>query len=96
MVKFVLFAILKKVLINFKTSIENVNLVLLKGSLKRYYENTDKISNQQKLYYEKNKDVLLAKCKINQQNRKSHTQQIKDLNIKVEEVTPVIEILHTK
>ena len=29
--------------------------------LKRYYENKDKISNQQKLYYEKNRKILLQK-----------------------------------
>ena len=38
-------------------------------STRRYYENKDKISIQHKIYYEKNRDVLLAKSKINQQNR---------------------------
>ena len=32
-----------------------------KISLKRYYENKDKISNQKKLYYEKNREKLLQK-----------------------------------
>ena len=68
----------------------------IKRSLKRYFENTDKISNQQKNYFEKNRDVLLAKSKVNQQNRKSHTQQIKDLNNKVEELTRAIERLNFK
>ena len=40
-----------------------------KRSMKRYYENKDNLSNQRKIYYEKNRDVLLAKSKINQQNR---------------------------
>ena len=35
-----------------------------KRSMKRYNENKEKISNQQKLYYEKNKDILLARSKI--------------------------------
>ena len=39
-----------------------------KRSLKLYYENKDKLSNQRNLYYEK-KDVLIAKSKLNQQNR---------------------------
>ena len=39
------------------------------GITRRYYDNKDKISNQHKIYYEKNRDVLLAKSKINQQNR---------------------------
>ena len=38
--------------------------------MKRCYENKDKLSNQRNLYYEKNRDVLLAKFKLNQQNRK--------------------------
>ena len=41
----------------------------IKRSMKRYYENKDKLSNQRKLYYEKIRDVLLAKSKLNQQNR---------------------------
>ena len=62
----------------------------IKRSMKRYRENKDKISNYQKLYYEKNKDILLAKSKIYQQNRKPYTQQIKDLNNKIEELTQAL------
>ena len=47
----------------------------IQRSMKRYYENKDKLSNQRKKYYERNRDVLLARSKIYQQNRKSHTQQ---------------------
>ena len=35
----------------------------IKRSMKRYYEKKEKLSNQRKLYYEKNRDVLLAKSK---------------------------------
>ena len=35
--------------------------------LKRYYENKDKISNQQKLYYEKNRERIL----LQKQNNRS-------------------------
>ena len=35
--------------------------------LKRYYENKDKISNQQKLYYEKNREKIL----LQKQNNRS-------------------------
>ena len=31
--------------------------------LKRYYENKDKISNQQKIYYEKNREKILLQKK---------------------------------
>ena len=57
---------------------------------------TNKISNQHKLYYEKNRDVLLARSKIYQQNRKSHTQQIKELNNKIKELTQAMETLIQK
>ena len=68
----------------------------IKRSMKRYNENKDKLSNQRKLYYERNRDVLLVKSKIYQQNRKSHTQQIKDLNNKIEELTQAMETLISK
>ena len=68
----------------------------IKRSTRRYFENKDKISNQYKLYYEKNRDVLLARSKIYQQNRKSHTQQIKDLNNKIEEFTQAMGTLISK
>ena len=55
--------------------------------MKRYYENKDKLSNRRKLYYEKNRDMLLAKSKLNQQNRnyerKIYKQQVEELNKKL-------------
>ena len=56
----------------------------IQRSIKRYYENRDKLSNQRKLYYEKNRDVLFAKCKLNQQNRNYernlYKKQVEELN----------------
>ena len=63
----------------------------IKRSMRRYNENKEKLSNQRKLYYERNRDVLLVKSKIYQQNRKSYTQQIKDLNNRIEELTQALE-----
>ena len=40
--------------------------------------------------------MLLAKSKINQQNRKSHAQQIKDPNNKAEELSRALEMLILK
>ena len=40
--------------------------------------------------------MLLAKSKVNQQNRKSHTQQTKILNNKVEDLTQATETLILK
>ena len=68
----------------------------IQRSMKRYYENKDKLSDQRKLYYERNKDALLAKSKVYQQNRKSHTQQIKELNNKIEELTQALETIFLK
>ena len=59
----------------------------IQRSMKRYYENKDKLSNQRKIYYEKNRDVLLAKSNLNQQNRnyerKIYKQQVEELNKKL-------------
>ena len=87
-----LFAILKKVLIIFTTNIEKANYAIFNEAI-RYYESKDKLSDKRKVYYEKNEDFLLAKSKLNQQNRKAHTQQIKDLNDKVNELTQAMETL---
>ena len=65
----------------------------IQRSLKQYYENKDKLSDQRIIFCEKNREVSLAKSTINQQNRKSHTQQIKDLSKKAEEVTKMMETL---
>ena len=87
-----LFAIQKSI-DNFYNKYRECKPCKIKRSTKRYYDNKDEISNQQKIYYEKNRDVLLAKSNIFQPNRKSHTQQIKDPNNKVEELTQAKEII---
>ena len=71
-----------------------------KRSMKRYYENKDNLSNQGKLYYEKNRDVPVAKSVLNQQNRnyerKIYKQQVQELNKKLEDLTQAIELLKTQ
>ena len=71
----------------------------IQRSMKRYYENKDKLSNQRKVVYEKHRDVLLAKSKFNQQNRnyerKLYKQQVEELNKKLEYLTQAIEMLKT-
>ena len=64
-----LIAILKKLLINFWINYGECKPCNIQRNLKRYYEKKDKLSNQRNLYYERNRDVLLAKSKLNQQNR---------------------------
>ena len=69
----------------------------IQRSMKRYYEHKDNLSNQRIIYYEKNRDVLLAKSKIKQQSRnyerKIYKQQVEELNKKLEDLTQATEIL---
>ena len=64
-----------------------------------YYENKCNVSNQRKMYGEKNRDVLLAKSELNQQNRnyerKKSKQQVEELNKNLEDLTQAIEMLKT-
>ena len=71
----------------------------IKRSMKRYYENTEKSSNQRKIFHKKNRDMLLAKSKLNQQKRnyerKIHKQQEEELDKNLEDLTQAIEMLKT-
>ena len=71
----------------------------IQRSMKRYYENEDNLSNPRKIIYEKKRDVLLAKSKLNNQNRnferKICKQQIEELNKKLEDLPQPIEMLKT-
>ena len=87
---------IEKSIDNFYNKYRECKQCNIKRSMRRYCENKDKISNQHKSCYEKNRDTLLARSKIYQQNRKSHTQQIKDLNNKIEELTQAMETLISK
>ena len=48
---------------NFSNNYRECDQCNIKRSFKRHYENKDKISNQQKIYYEKSGDELLQKQK---------------------------------
>ena len=78
---------IKKTIDNFYNKYRECKQCNIKKSMKRYYKNKDKLSNQRKLYYEKNRDKLLAKSKLNQQNRnyetKMYKQQVEELNKKL-------------
>ena len=58
--------------------------------LKRYYENKDKISNQQKIYYEKNREKIL----LQKQNNRSI--QFRDLVISYIELENRLKIVEEK
>ena len=58
--------------------------------LKRYYENKDKISNQQKLYYEKNRDRILL------QKQNNRCLQFRDLVISYVELEDRLKTLEEK
>ena len=58
--------------------------------LKRYYENKDKISNQQKVYYEKNREKIL----LQKQNNKSI--QFRDLVVSYVELENRLKVTEEK
>ena len=86
---------IEKTIDNFYNKYRECKRCNIQRSMKRYYENKDKLSNQRKLYYEKNRDVLLAKSKINQQNRnyerKIYKQQVEELNKKLEDLHKLLK-----
>ena len=91
---------IEKSIDNFYNKYRKCKQFNIRRSKKRYYENKDKLSNQRKIYYEKNRHVLLAKSKINQQNRnyerKIYKQQVQELNKKLQDLTQAIEMLKPK
>ena len=91
---------IEKSIDNFYNKYRECKQCNIQRSMKRYYENKDKLSNQRKLFYEKNRDVLLAKSKLNQQirnyGRKIYKQQVEELNKKLEDLTQAVEMLKTK
>ena len=58
--------------------------------LKRYYENKDKISNQQQIYYEKNREKILL------QKKNNRSLQIRDLVIPYVELENRLKALEEK
>ena len=78
---------IEKTIVNFYNKYRECKQCNIRRSMNRYYENKDKLSNQRNIYYEKNRDVLLAKSKLNQQNRnyerKLYKQQVEELNKKL-------------
>ena len=50
---------------NFYNKHRKCTQCIVERSMKRYNENEDKLSNQRKIYYERNREVLLAKIKLN-------------------------------
>ena len=51
----------EKIIDNFHNKYKECKVCKIKRCLKRYYENKDKTSNQQKIYYEKNRYTLVQK-----------------------------------
>ena len=90
---------IEKSIDNFYNKYRECKQCNIKKSMKRYYENKDNLSNQRKLYYGKNRDVLLANSKLNQQNRnyerKIYKQQVEELNKKLEDLAQAIEMFKT-
>ena len=87
---------IEKSIDNFYNKYGECKRCIIQRSIKRYHENKNKLSNQRKLYYEKNRDVLLAKSKKNQQNRnyerKIYKQQVEELNKKLKSLEEKFKI----
>ena len=88
---------IEKIIDDFYNKYRECKQCNIQRSKKRYFENKAKLSNQRKLYYEKERDVLVAKSKLNQQNRnyerKIYKQQVEEFNKKLEDLTQAIEKL---
>ena len=92
--------IFEKNIDNFYNKYRECKQCNINRSTERYNENKGKISNQHKIYYEKNRNVLLAKSKVNQQKRnyerKKYKQQVQEPNQKLQDLKQAIEMLKTK
>ena len=82
---------------NFYSKYRECKPCKIQRNMKRYYENKEKISNQRNLFYEKKRNVLIAKSKLNQQNRKyerkKYKQKVEEVNKRLEDLTQAIEKL---
>ena len=58
---------IEKSIDNFYNKYRECKQCNIKRSMKRYYEKKDKLTKERKIYYEKNRDVLLSKSKLNHQ-----------------------------
>ena len=91
---------IEKSIDNFYNKYRECKPCIIKRSMRRYYENEDKISNQHKIYYGNKRYVLLAKSKVNQQKRnyerKIYKQQVQELIQKLQDLTQAFEMLKTK
>ena len=56
----------------------------IKRGVKRYHNNKDKISNQQKIYYEKNRDKLLQKQNDYRNRRNTEFKNLVKSNVELQ------------
>ena len=69
---------IEKSIDNFYNKYRECTQCNIKRSTRRYYENKDKISMQQKIYYEKNRDKLLQKQNDYNKRRSSHYKELQN------------------
>ena len=84
---------IEKQINNFYKKYSECKACNIKRGVKRYHDNKDKISNQQKIYYEKNRDKLLEK-QINYRNKRN--TEFKDLVRSYAELQNKLEALEEK
>ena len=63
----------------------------IKRGVKRYYDNKDKISMQQKIYYEKNKDKLLQKQNDYSKKRSTDYKELQRSYVELENKLKALE-----
>ena len=63
----------------------------IKRGVKRYYDNKDKISMQQKIYYEKNRDKLLQKQNDYSKKRSTEYKELQRSYVELENKLKALE-----
>ena len=63
----------------------------IKRGVKRYYDNKDKISMQQKIYYEKNRDKLLQKQNDYSKKRSTDYKELQRSYVELENKLKALE-----
>ena len=61
------------------------------GSTRRYYENKQKLSNQHKIYYEKNRDKLLQKPKDYSKKRSTDFKELQKSYVELQNKLKALE-----
>ena len=82
---------IEKTIDNFYNKYRECKPCNIKRSTRRSYENKDKISNQQKIYYEKNRDELLQKQKDYSKKRSADYKELQRSYVELQNKLKALE-----